>query len=136
MIEDGKILIVKQKVSKERQWSLPGGRAEQGETLEEAVVREMKEETGFDTKIVKLLYLCDKPNADPPLLHVTFLLRKTGGHLTLPTNEYDENPISDVRMIPIISLPNYQFSEQFTQLALNHFPDSGSYMGLKSSIGL
>lgn len=93
LIEDEKILIVKQKVSKERQWSLPGGRAEQGETLEEAVVREMKEETGFDIEIVKLLYLCDKPNADPPLLHVTFLLRKTGGHLALPTNQYDENPI-------------------------------------------
>ncbi|MDZ4938597.1 NUDIX domain-containing protein, partial [Clostridium perfringens] len=61
LIEDERILLVKQSVSSERGWSLPGGRVEQGETLEEAMVREMEEETGLTTKVKKLLYLCDKP---------------------------------------------------------------------------
>lgn len=45
LIEDEKVLLVKQKVAN-RNWSLPGGRVENGETLEEAMIREMREETG------------------------------------------------------------------------------------------
>ena len=33
-------------------WALPGGRAERGELVEQTVVREVKEETGLDVKIV------------------------------------------------------------------------------------
>ena len=44
LIEDGKILLVKQRVSDERYWSLPGGRLEHSETIENALIREMGEE--------------------------------------------------------------------------------------------
>lgn len=49
--------------------------------LEEAMVREMREETGLEVKIKKLLYVCDKPDASPSLLHITFLLEKITGKL-------------------------------------------------------
>lgn len=34
-------------------WALPGGRMDPGETIEETVVREVKEETGLDVAIVR-----------------------------------------------------------------------------------
>jgi ADP-ribose pyrophosphatase YjhB (NUDIX family) len=136
LIERGKILLVKQRVTPGRAWSLPGGRLENGETLEQGVVREVLEETGLSANVVKLLYLCDKPDASPPILHITFLLERESGKITLPTNEYDSNPIQDVQMVYIKELTKYGFSEKFKDIVLNEFPNSGSYVGLKENIGL
>ncbi|WP_127530380.1 NUDIX hydrolase [Paenibacillus kobensis] len=136
LIEEDSILLVKQNVNASRGWSLPGGRVEQGETLEEAIVREIEEETGLATKVVKLLYICDKPDAVPSLLHITFKLERIGGEIRLPSNEFDANPIQDVVMVPIDQLVSCGFSERFQSLAANGFPDAGSYQGLKSNIGL
>lgn len=136
LVEDGRILIVKQKVSDARAWSLPGGRAEKGETIEAGMRREMVEETGLKTRVMKLLYLCEKPEADPPVLHITFLLERVSGEIRLPSNEHDHNPIHDVRMVPIDDLPSYGFSERFMDLVRSGFPDAGSYKGHKSNIGL
>lgn len=135
LIEEGKLLIVKQKVS-DRNWSLPGGRVENGETLEEAIIREMREETGLETKIKKLLYICDKPDVTPSLLHITFLLEKVSGEMRLPSNEFDHNPIHDVKMVPITELSDYHFSETFIELIEKGFPNAGTYQGLKRNIGL
>ena len=136
LIEDGKILLVRQVVSSERGWSLPGGRVEAGETLEEGLLRELQEETSLKTKIAKLLYLCEKPEDDPPILHITFLLERVSGDIRLPSNEFDRNPISDVKMVPIDDLTSYGFSETFMNIVKNEFPDAGSYKGHKRNIGL
>lgn len=136
LIEDDSILLVKQHVTDDRAWSLPGGRMENGELTEEALKRELLEETGLLVEIEKLLYVCEKPEAEPPLIHMTFLLKKTGGAITLPSNEFDDNPINDVRMIPIEELREYGFTRKFKNLAQEGFPDAGNYMGLKQNIGL
>lgn len=136
VLNDDKILLVKQKVSKDRNWSLPGGRLEKGESVETAIVRELKEETGYEVEVVKFLYLCEKVDKENTLLHLTFLVKINGGELTLPTNEFDANPISDVRWVKLNDLNNYGFSENFMDTIKNDFPKSGSYMGSKSNIGL
>jgi len=136
LIENGKILLVNQKVSPNRSWSLPGGRLEQGETLEQGIVREVFEETGLNVKVIKLLYICEKTDVVPPLLHITFMIKRVSGEIKLPTNEFDENPIHDVKLIDINELTNYGFSELFQDIVKKEFPNAGNYMGLKSSIGL
>ncbi|GAB2565116.1 NUDIX hydrolase [Gracilibacillus alcaliphilus] len=46
-----KVLMVKNKGANSSYYTLPGGAVEAGETLEEAAIREVKEETGVDIEI-------------------------------------------------------------------------------------
>ena len=46
-------------------FALPGGFVEVGETVEEAVIREMKEETGLDVIILRQFRVYSDPNRDP-----------------------------------------------------------------------
>lgn len=46
-------------------WALPGGFVDVGETLEQAAVREAKEETCLDVKLGKLLGCYSDPDRDP-----------------------------------------------------------------------
>lgn len=45
------VLLVKNKGTGASYYTLPGGAVEQGETLEEAAIREVKEETGLDVQL-------------------------------------------------------------------------------------
>lgn len=48
IIKDGKILLIRRVKNGEEYYVFPGGSVEEGETQEEALKREMKEETGLD----------------------------------------------------------------------------------------
>ncbi|MFQ5552647.1 MAG: NUDIX domain-containing protein, partial [Thermoplasmata archaeon] len=55
-----KVLLVRRKVPPyEGSWSLPGGAIELGETLTQAVVREVREETGLDVDPIGLVGVYD-----------------------------------------------------------------------------
>jgi len=56
IIEEGELLLVKQKTKRGAVvWNFPGGGVEEGETFEEAAIREVFVETGFVIEIVSLL---------------------------------------------------------------------------------
>lgn len=56
---DDVLLIRRARPPRAGEWSLPGGAQETGETLEEALHREIREETGIEMQVVSLLTVVD-----------------------------------------------------------------------------
>jgi len=56
IIQDGKILMVRHQDGGRNYWTLPGGGVIEGESLEQATIREVLEETHLDVSVVKLLF--------------------------------------------------------------------------------
>ena len=63
-------------------WSLPGGRIEPGESDEQAVRREVREECGLDVRCGPLLGAVDRPGPDGTVLQIRdYQASVTGGEL-------------------------------------------------------
>lgn len=81
VFRDGKVLLVREAV--DGRWTLPGGWADVGDAPSQAVEREIREESGYEAKAVKLLALEDRKRRHPPSLNevykVAFLCELVGG---------------------------------------------------------
>jgi len=86
MKREDKFLMVQEKKEKVYGlWNLPGGRVDKGETLEHAAIREAKEETGFDIKLVRQI-MVSHPAVERHVLH-SYEAEITGGKLAIPEEE-------------------------------------------------
>ncbi len=84
IMKDHSILLVQRKHEPYQGfWALPGGFVEYGETTEQAVVREVREETGLETVVQKLLGVYSDPNRDPRghTITVVYAVTPVGGRL-------------------------------------------------------
>jgi len=61
VIENGRALLIRRGTEPLLgQWSIPGGTLELGESLENGVIRELKEETGLTVRIVEMIEVFDR----------------------------------------------------------------------------
>jgi ADP-ribose pyrophosphatase YjhB (NUDIX family) len=104
VFEQDKVLLVRER--SDGKWTLPGGWVDVGDAPSFAVEREIREESGYLAKAVKLAALFDKNNPahghPPGILHIYklfFVCELTGGTATL-SNETD-----GVDFFPVNSLP-------------------------------
>ena len=73
VFREEKILLVKER--EDGGWSLPGGWADVGESPAEGTVREVREESGYETRAVKLLAVYDRNrHGHPPIPFHAFKL--------------------------------------------------------------
>ncbi|MGC9307269.1 MAG: NUDIX domain-containing protein [Thermoplasmatota archaeon] len=82
IISDGKLLLIRRGNPPFKDaWALPGGFVDYGETVEAAVRREVKEETGLTTSIQQLVGVYSDPHRDPRghTVSVVFLLAVESG---------------------------------------------------------
>ncbi len=73
----GGIVLVERKYPPQG-WAIPGGMVEIGETVEQAVHREMKEETNLDLENLKLFGVYSDPKRDPRF-HVVSIVYTADG---------------------------------------------------------
>lgn len=93
IFNEGREKILLMRRTDNGKWSLPGGALEAGESVAEACLREVKEETGLDVEIVRFVGVHSDPNrllVYPDgnryhLISLAFELRVVGGNLI--TNE-------------------------------------------------
>ena len=62
---DGKGIVLIQRKNPPYGWALPGGFVDYGESLEDAAVREAKEETSLDVTLLKQFHTYSDPKRDP-----------------------------------------------------------------------
>ena len=75
-VYDGRLLVVRRgRGPAQGQWSVPGGRVQAGETLAEAVVRELAEETGVEGVCGELLDWVERIGEDHHFVIFDFLVQ-------------------------------------------------------------
>lgn len=85
--QDGKFLLVQEATPVVYGlWNWQQGRVEEGESPEAAAVREAKEETGLDVRVVRKLGVIQKPFPNTKEIHV-FLTEVVGGELKTKEGE-------------------------------------------------
>lgn len=106
VIKDKRILLVKRgpgsfiEIGK---WALPGGYLELDETCEQAIIREVKEETGYECEVIKLFRLNDNPKRpvennrqNVSVIYLIKVLKKVGSF---------DHEISAVKWFDLDNLP-------------------------------
>ncbi|WP_414470567.1 NUDIX domain-containing protein [Methanobacterium sp. ACI-7] len=85
------VLIKRKKDPYAGSWALPGGFVEYGETVENAVIREVKEETGIEIELKGIVGVYSDPQRDPRGHTVTICYIATciGGELSADTDALD-----------------------------------------------
>ncbi|RIW34001.1 NUDIX domain-containing protein [Bacillus salacetis] len=117
VFEEGRILLVKEKIN--NKWSLPGGFCDVGLSPSENVIKEIKEESGYEVRYKKLLALLDyykHPHPPQPFHYYKIFIQCeiTGGNPqagletseigffeedALPDLSVDRNTASQIRLL-------------------------------------
>lgn len=107
--EDGGVLLVATyrdlgAAGKQLCWELPGGKIEKGETGEQAMRREMREETGLDVRVEKLIFQFRGERYNKGKRRYGweghfYILSRAGGVL-----KPDDSETVDVKMFPVSKL--------------------------------
>jgi mutator protein MutT len=130
VVHDGRVLLVRRgKEPLRGRWMVPGGTLEWGETLEEAVVREVEEETGLRVKPREMVAVLDRIHrAGGAVVHhfviVDYLCDLVSGTLRAGSDA------EDAALVPLADLPAYDVPDK----ALEVVEEGLRRLGLRPTI--
>ena len=121
--DGGVVLIRRSKAPLLGEWSLPGGRLELGETLEQGLRRELREETGLEVEPLQLLTVLDRIDRDGEEIRyhyviVDYLCERRGGELRAGSDA------SEVALVELADLPAYDLTREADQVVRDGFERS------------
>ena len=94
------VLLLK---SPRRGWEYPGGMVEPGETLQDALKREIKEETGVDVEITGFIGVCK--NIQKDVVNLDFSCKYAGGKLSTSDESLEVKWVSKDEALALVTFP-------------------------------
>jgi 8-oxo-dGTP diphosphatase len=110
VIDDGRLLMVQRGGDPGRGlWSLPGGRVEAGEYLHDALVREVREETGLDVEpqaLVGILEIVGDPH---------YVILDFAASATTKAEPVAQGDADDARWVPLSEIEKLECTPRFVE---------------------
>jgi 8-oxo-dGTP diphosphatase len=104
-LEDLLLLIKRDTVPFKGYWALPGGRLDPGETVEQTIVREVKEETGLDVEVVRKIGEYHEQGVQEGVEYdyypACFFVKVLGGAFKCQQGEIQEMKLFPFKDVPI-----------------------------------
>jgi len=112
IMNEDNLLLVKSPKWKHQKWTVPGGHIEVGESAEQAIIREAKEETGLDVVPIKLLLVQEAVLSEEyykPMhyLFLDFLCKAKNNSVKLDNRELSEYKWFDKKEIHNADVESY-----------------------------
>jgi ADP-ribose pyrophosphatase YjhB (NUDIX family) len=111
--EGGIVLILRR--NEPRQWAIPGGFCDYGESLEAAAVREAREETGLDVELIEQFHTYSDPRRDPRQHNITtvYIARAIGGTLRAQDDAQDIGIFSEDNLPPQLAFDHDEILKDY-----------------------
>jgi ADP-ribose pyrophosphatase YjhB (NUDIX family) len=84
--DQGSLLLVRQAAGL-RLWALPGGKVRRNESLESALKREVREETGLSVRAIEYLQIYDRPRRGAIAILFRVLVHRQAVRMHFPADE-------------------------------------------------
>jgi 8-oxo-dGTP diphosphatase len=115
-VADGQLLLVRRGHGPAAgEWSIPGGRVEAGETLAEAVVRELAEETGIEGVCDQLVGWVERIGADHHFVILDFLVTVLDSTGLAPGGDAVE-----AEWVPLEEVPHRRLADGLAEFLHEH----------------
>jgi 8-oxo-dGTP diphosphatase len=107
-IEDdrGSVLLVRQAAG-QTLWTLPGGKVKRNESLERAIKREVREETGLSVRATDYLQMYDRPKRGAITILFRVLVQRQAARMHFPAEEIVDLGFFD--RLPTNATPSAKF---------------------------
>ena len=114
-IDDGRLLLIRRGNEPGRgTWSVPGGRMEPGETIQEAVVRELREETGIEGVCTGLIGVAESIGEHHHHVILDYAVE------VLPSDAVASSDALDARWVPLHEVAEYHLVDGLAEFLHEH----------------